>query len=124
MSRFNSFCLSLILMVIISACSKKTESVVNNKMDSAAAAKTVVAAIDNQRLSDIVKVLVSEEFEGRTPGGPGEAKMVAYLVDQFQSIGLEPGGVDDTRTHTVSLIHTQLAQNGNLIVVVGDISQT
>jgi Zn-dependent M28 family amino/carboxypeptidase len=122
MNRFNQFCLSLTLMVGISACSEKPEQIVETELDSAAVAKTT--AIDSQRLSDIVKVLASDEFEGRAPGGPGEAKTIAFLVDQFQSLGLEPGGVDGTWTHAVPLIHTQLAQDGNLSVVVGDASQT
>lgn len=124
MNRFNQFCLSLTLMLSISACSEKTEPVVDNEMDSAPVAKITAASIDSQRLSDIVKVLASDEFEGRAPGGPGEAKTIAFLVDQFQSLGLEPGGTDGTWTHAVPLIHTQLAHDGNLSVAVGDASQT
>jgi Zn-dependent M28 family amino/carboxypeptidase len=124
MNRFNQFCLSLTLMVGISACSESTKPGANNKIDSAAAAKPAAATIDSQRLSDIVKVLASDEFEGRAPGGPGEAKTITFLVEQFQSIGLEPGGVDGTWTQSVPLIHTQLAQNGKLSVAIGDTSQT
>ncbi len=124
MNRFNQFSLSLTLMVGISACSEITTSVVDNKIDNAAVVETAAAAIDSQRLSDIVKVLASDEFEGRAPGGPGEAKTIAFLVEQFQSLGLEPGGVDGTWTHSVPLIHTQLAQNGNVSIATGDSKQT
>ena len=34
-----------------------------------------------------IKVLASDEFEGRGPGTPGEEKTVAYLTDQFQRWG-------------------------------------
>jgi Zn-dependent M28 family amino/carboxypeptidase len=122
MNRFNQVCLSFTLIFSISACSESTKPVVDNQIDSAVVAKTAV--IDGQRLSDIVKVLASDEFEGRAPGGPGEAKTIAFLVDQFQSLGLEPGGVDGTWTHSVPLIHTQLARDGNIHVKVGDASQT
>lgn len=122
MNRFNQVCLSFTLILSISACSESTKPVVDNQIDSAVVAKTAV--IDGQRLSDIVKVLASDEFEGRAPGGPGEAKTIAFLVDQFQSLGLEPGGVDGTWTHSVPLIHTQLARDGNIHVKVGDASQT
>jgi len=108
----------------ISACSEKNETVVDNEINTTSVAKTGVAAIDSHRLSDIVKVLASDEFEGRAPGGPGEAKTIAFLVDQFQSMGLEPGGENGTWTHAVPLIHTQLAHNGNLSVTIGDASQT
>ena len=32
-----------------------------------------------------MKVLASDEFEGRAPGSAGEEKTVAYLSAQFQS---------------------------------------
>ena len=124
MNRFNQFCLSLTLMLSISACSKITEPVVNNETDNLAVAKTTSTAIDSQRLSDIVKVLASDEFEGRAPGGPGEAKTIAFLIDQFRSLGLEPGGVNGTWTHSVPLVHTQLAEGGKLHVSIGDVIQT
>ena len=124
MNRFNQFCLSLTLMLGISACSKITEPVVNNETDNLAVAKTTSTAIDSQRLSDIVKVLASDEFEGRAPGGPGEAKTIAFLIDQFRSLGLEPGGVNGTWTHSVPLVHTQLAEGGKLHVSIGDVIQT
>jgi len=124
MDRFSQFCICSTLMIGISACSENNESVVDNEIDKVVAAKTAAAAIDSQRLSDIVKVLASDEFEGRAPGGPGEAKTIAYLVNQFQSLGLEPGGENGTWTHAVPLIHTQLAEDGKLSVAIGDTNQT
>jgi Zn-dependent M28 family amino/carboxypeptidase len=118
MNRFNQFCLCFTLIIGISACSKSNETIVNNST----APKTVV--IDSQRLSDIVKVLASDEFEGRAPGGPGEAKTIAYLIEQFKSLNLEPGGEDGSWTQPVPLIHTQLAQNGNLSVTVNNANHT
>ena len=46
--------------------------------------------IDLNELSNIVKTLASDEFEGRAPGGRGEEKTVAYLIERFQSLGLLP----------------------------------
>jgi Zn-dependent M28 family amino/carboxypeptidase len=122
MKRVNQFCLSLILIVGIGACAEPNKPVVNNQIDSPTALTTTT--IDSRRLSDIVKVLASDEFEGRAPGGPGEEKTIAFLIDQFESLDLEPGGVDGTWTHSVPLIHTQLAHDGNLSVSAGDASQT
>ncbi len=68
------------------------------------------ARIESERLSDIVKILASDEFEGRAPGGPGEKKTVSYLVEQFQSFGLEPGGANGGWTQTVPLLHTQIEE--------------
>ena len=43
-----------------------------------------------------IKVLASDEFEGRGPGTPGEEKTVAYLTEQFRKLGLKPGNPDGT----------------------------
>jgi Zn-dependent M28 family amino/carboxypeptidase len=48
--------------------------------------------IDAQRLSHDVKVLASDEFEGRGPNTAGETKTVNYLIEQFKAAGLKPGG--------------------------------
>ena len=47
-----------------------------------------------------IKVLASDEFEGRAPGSPGEERTVAYLTEQFRTLGLQithsvEGGDDD-----------------------------
>jgi Zn-dependent M28 family amino/carboxypeptidase len=77
------------------------------------------AQIDATQLSGIVKVLASDEFEGRAPGTPGEEKTIAYLVDRFQALGLEPGGENGGWTQTVPLIRTQVRQPANLKFNVG-----
>jgi Zn-dependent M28 family amino/carboxypeptidase len=70
--------------------------------------------IDIQRLSTIVKTLASDEFEGRAPGGVGEEKTVAYLIERFQELGLQPGGDNGKWTQTVPLIHTQVQGPANV----------
>ncbi|WP_082769062.1 M28 family peptidase [Paraglaciecola hydrolytica] len=124
MNRVNQFCLSLTLIASISACTDSPPLIEDNKLDHSAETQVASTTVDGQRLSNIVQVLASDEFEGRAPGGPGEAKTLAYLVEQFKSIGLEPGGVDGSWTQSVPLIHTQLAQNGKLSVAIGDTSQS
>jgi len=42
-------------------------------------------------MKEAVRVLSSDEFEGRQPGTVGEDKTLAYLVQQFQRVGLQPG---------------------------------
>ncbi|MCW8874008.1 MAG: peptidase M20, partial [Xanthomonadales bacterium] len=81
------------------------------------------AEIEADRLSAIVKVLASDEFEGRAPGGAGEAKTVAYLVEQFTALGLEPGGSDGGWTQAVPLVHTQLQTPVKLELAIGDAHQ-
>jgi len=47
---------------------------------------------DGQRLSRDVKELASDAYEGRGPATAGEEKTIAYLSQQFQAAGLQPGG--------------------------------
>ena len=121
MNHFNFIILTLTVFGGLSACSEVEKPFDNDQIVTSSYEKPT--SIDSQRLSNIVKVLASDEFEGRAPGGPGEAKTIEFLIDQFQSLGLEPGGTDGTWTHAVPLIHTQLASDGRLSVSVGDMSQ-
>ncbi|HEY5227858.1 MAG TPA: M28 family peptidase, partial [Opitutaceae bacterium] len=57
-----------------------------------------------QRMMDVIKVISSDEFEGRAPGSPGEEKTVAYLEDQFTKLGLLPGNPDGTFIQGVPMV--------------------
>src|SRR5213596_656287 len=50
-----------------------------------------------------IKILASDEFEGRAPGTKGEELSVKYITDQFKQIGLRPGDPDGTYTQEVPL---------------------
>jgi Zn-dependent M28 family amino/carboxypeptidase len=75
--------------------------------------------IDAGRMSAIVKTLASDSFEGRAPGTPGEAKTVAYLIEQFRALGLQPGGERRGWTQPVPLIHNTLGVPSRLQIMVG-----
>ncbi|MFC4728395.1 M28 family metallopeptidase [Coralloluteibacterium thermophilus] len=60
-----------------------------------------------------VRVLASDEFEGRAPGSAGEEKTVAYIQGQFERIGLEPGN-NGSWVQTVPMVETTTAQNTTL----------
>ena len=53
--------------------------------------------IDPKLLSEHIKVLSSDAFEGRGPATAGETKTVAYIEKEFKAVGLQPGG-DKTKT--------------------------
>ncbi|GAA4007693.1 M28 family metallopeptidase [Sphingomonas humi] len=44
------------------------------------------------RLTQDIKTLSDDSFEGRGPATPGEAKTVAYLSQQLKAAGVQPGG--------------------------------
>jgi len=50
-----------------------------------------------------IKVLASDEFEGRAPGTKGEELSVKYITDQFKTTGLKPGNPNGTYTQEVPL---------------------
>src|SRR5436309_10313062 len=50
-----------------------------------------------------IKVLASDEFEGRATATRGEELSVKYIADQFQKIGLKPGNPDGTYMQEVPL---------------------
>jgi len=70
------------------------------------------APIDAGRLSEVTRVLSADELEGRAPGTDGETKTIAWLAEEFRSVGLEPAGENGTFLQRVPLIRTQLDQRG------------
>ena len=65
-----------------------------------------------------IKVLASDEFEGRAPGSKGEDLSVNYITDQFKKIGLKPGNPDGTYTQEVPL--AGIKSEPRMSFVVGD----
>jgi len=66
------------------------------------------AAIDTDNLTQTVRTLASDIFQGRAPGTPGEDRTIGYIIARFQALGLEPGGPDGQWTQSVPLLHTRL----------------
>ncbi len=64
--------------------------------------------IDPEALSRHVRVLASDEFEGRAPATAGEQRTVDYLVEQFRKAGLQPGGKDGSWVQEVPLVRAQV----------------
>ncbi|MES2337237.1 MAG: M20/M25/M40 family metallo-hydrolase [Pseudomonadota bacterium] len=86
-------------------------------LTAALIATPATAQVSSQRLSDDVKTLASDAFEGRSPGTAGEAKTVAWLIARMRALKLEPGGPEGQWTQDVPLVRTQL---GAGTVRVGD----
>ena len=64
------------------------------------------AAADSITAADLlnhIKILASDEFEGRAPGSKGEELSVKYISDQFKALGLKPGNPNGTYTQEVPL---------------------
>ncbi len=86
---------------------------------TAAPAKVPLASmpkVDSARMLGHIKVLASDEFEGRAPGTPGEEKTIQYLTAEFQKLGLKPGNTDGTFIQKVPLVGITGAEAKPLVV--------
>jgi Zn-dependent M28 family amino/carboxypeptidase len=69
--------------------------------------------IDETAFRDHMRVLASDDFEGRKPGTPGEEKTVAYLVERFRKLGLKPGN-GDSFLQQVPMVETLAGADASL----------
>lgn len=86
------------------------------------AAVPAAPTIDPHRLSEDVKTLSSDAFEGRGPATEGETKTIEFVVSQFKAAGLQPGG--DLKngkrewTQAVPLLQSDIAGSPSLSFTV------
>ena len=71
--------------------------------------------IDETAYRDHMRVLASDDFEGRKPGTSGEEKTVAYLVAQFRRLGLKPGN-GESFLQPVPLVEITLGPDTSLSI--------
>jgi Zn-dependent M28 family amino/carboxypeptidase len=65
---------------------------------------TALNSITADSLMRHIKVLASDEYEGRAPASKGEKLSVAYISGQFKQVGLAPGNPDGTYLQKVPLM--------------------
>src|SRR3546814_625638 len=63
-----------------------------------AAPASAQTGIDAANLTQTVRTLASDQFQGRAPGTVGEERTVGYLIGRLEAMGLEPAGVDGGRS--------------------------
>lgn len=98
-------CLPAVLLASIAACTSKSETPASTA--PAAPPQLSLASmptIDQQKILEHIKVLSSDEFEGRGPGTKGEDLAVKYIGDQFTQLKLKPGNPDGTYVQNVPLV--------------------
>src|SRR3984893_13282147 len=79
--------------------------------------KEAEEAIDAAGLLKHIKVLASDEFEGRAPGSKGEELSVKYISEQFKALGLKPGNPNGSYTQEVPL--TGIKSGPNMSFILG-----
>ncbi len=65
-------------------------------------------------LLEHIRVLASDEFEGRGPATLGEEKSVAYIAGQFKKLGLEPGNPSGGYFQMVPLVGFNTKAKGEI----------
>ncbi|MGH7019715.1 MAG: M28 family peptidase, partial [Brevundimonas sp.] len=57
-----------------------------------------------QRLSDEIRTISADDFQGRYPGTEGEKKTLDWLQAQYEAMGLAPGGPDGQWLQVIDLM--------------------
>jgi Zn-dependent M28 family amino/carboxypeptidase len=81
-------------------------------------------SISSAAILNHVKVLASDEYEGRFPGTKGEQLTVSYIADQFKKAGLKPGQTDGTYFQNVPLVGITPDPGASLIFTKGAVTRT
>ena len=67
--------------------------------------------ITTESLVAHLKVLASDEYEGRAPATPGGQKTQEYLAKQLSALGVEPGAPDGTYFQQVPIVESVVERN-------------
>jgi len=86
--------LAAILLIALASCTA---------FDPEGRLQNAMNAISADSLLTEIKILSSDNFEGRKPGTPGGKKAVEYMEDQFKKLGLKPGNPNGTYRQDVPL---------------------
>lgn len=83
------FPFAVLALLGLSACEQASTEITHTEVANTEAASSVEVNLKN--LHQDIKMLASDEFEGRGPLTAGEKLTIKYLAKQYQSIGLAPG---------------------------------
>src|SRR2546423_3797258 len=78
--------------------------------------KDAADAITPTDLLKHIKVLASDEYEGRAPGSKGEELSVKYISEQFKARGLKPGNPNGSYIQEVPLAGITTAPTASFMV--------
>jgi len=113
---------TLLLTALLAGCNENKRQVAENT-DAATQDTTALTAppaalnsFNATGLSEHIKVLASDAYEGRSPGTTGEDSTVAYLERQFRKMGLRPGNPDGTFTQKVPMVGFTAQPTGSFTV--------
>ena len=85
--------LTLLSSLVLGGCSTDINADKTN-VNKVADVKVSYDSINSAQLVEHIKVLASDEFEGRAPSSKGEQLTLDYLTKQLTAIGFKPGNGD------------------------------
>ena len=100
-------------LVALGGCETRVEE----ETETPVTADVVAPALETISVDDLLRHtrrLSSDGFEGRAPGTAGEDSTVAYLTEQFRSIGLQPGNPDGGWTQDITLVGIRSRATGRI----------
>jgi Zn-dependent M28 family amino/carboxypeptidase len=112
---------------LLAACGNEqapesTQAVAKQETEKVPAGDPIEAAVETMTEAEYrrhVETLASDAFGGRAPASPGEELTVAYLVDHFENLGLEPAN-DGLYTQDVPLAWVEVVNQPDLVFSGGD----
>jgi Zn-dependent M28 family amino/carboxypeptidase len=124
--------IALLLVFMIAACSQRQDGRGPGPASDQPPAPTArpepsvsaLPKVDAQQVLDRIKVLSSDEYEGRAPGTKGEELTVKYLEDELKKLGLKPGNTDGTYVQKVPLVGITATPTQPFTVAKGSRNQT
>ena len=89
-----------------------------------ASAQNTAVVIDPAALTRTVRIISADDFEGRGPATPAEAKTVDFITKQFMAAGLKPAGADGSWTHPVPLARFEVTGEAKYSLTAGGVTKT
>ncbi len=121
-TKLSGLFVALMAAVLLTACNRASQPAGDTRGDAQPVQHTPVSqlpAITADGIMQHIKVLSSDEFEGRAPGTAGEEKTVQYLEKVFKDYGLQPGNTDGTYIQKVPLVGLTPSATQTLTVAKG-----
>ena len=73
------------------------------------------SSISSARILEHIKVLSSDEYEGRAPASKGETLATHYIEEQFKQAGLKPGNPDGSYFQSVPMVGSKTDPAAQLV---------
>ena len=86
---------------------------------AAIAAPAKKPVFDIARVTNDIKTLSSDEFEGRGPATRAETKTIDYIAAQFKAAGLKPAGDKGSFFQNVPLLRSDIVGTPSLSMAIG-----